>query len=79
MFKDSIFNKIEERTSINKETILNLANKIQNKNLKDEKIIRELIKEISSITGKNVTKEKEDKLVETIINDKIPKNVEKMF
>ena len=28
MFKDSLFNKIEKKTNINKETIMNLANKI---------------------------------------------------
>ena len=32
MFKDSLFNKIEKKTSINKDTIINLANKLQNNN-----------------------------------------------
>ena len=36
MFKDSLFNKIEQKTNINKETILNLANKLQNNNMKNE-------------------------------------------
>jgi len=79
MFKDNLFNKIEEKTSINKETILNLANKLQQNNLKDEKTIREVINDISKLTGKEVSKEKEDKIIKTIINDKVPKNVDKMF
>ena len=30
MFKDNLFNKIEQKTNINKDTIINLANKLQN-------------------------------------------------
>ena len=58
MFKDNLFNKIEQKTNINKETILGLANKLQNNNMKDEKTLREIIKDISNLTGKEVTKEK---------------------
>ena len=79
MFKDSLFNKIEKKTNINKETIISLANKLQNNNIKDEKTIREVINELSNMTGKEVSKEKEDKIVNTILNDKVPKSIEKMF
>ena len=79
MFKDSIFNSIEKKTNVNKDTIISLANKLQKNNLKDEKTIREIIEELSNITGKQVSKEKEDKIIKAIINDKVPKNIEKMF
>ena len=79
MFKDSLFNKIEQRTNINKDTIINLANKLQNNNMKDETTLREVIKDISKLTGKEVSKEKEDKIVKSIINDNIPNNIDKMF
>ncbi|MBQ6323270.1 MAG: stage VI sporulation protein F [Bacilli bacterium] len=79
MFKDNLFNKIEQKTNINKETILGLANKLQNNNMKDEKTLREIIKDISNLTGKEVTKEKEDKIISAIINDKVPKNIDTMF
>ncbi len=79
MFKDSLFNKIEKKTNINKETIINLANKIQKNNMKDEKTIREVIKDLSNLTGKDVSKEKEDKIINAIMNDQVPNNVDKMF
>ncbi|MCI8459950.1 MAG: hypothetical protein HFE81_01005 [Bacilli bacterium] len=79
MFKDSLFNKIEQKTNINKETILNLANKLQNNNMKNEDSIREVIQDISKLTGKEVSKDKEDKIINAIINDKVPKNIDKMF
>ena len=77
-FSDNFFKKVEKKTNVNKETILNLAKKIQVDNLKDENKLRDLIKEISSITGKDVSKEKEDKIVSAIVNDKVPKNIDKM-
>ena len=79
MFKDNLFNKIEKKTSINKETILNLANKLQNNNMKDESTLREVIKDISNMTGKEVSKEKEDKIINAIMKDNVPNNIDKMF
>ena len=79
MFKDNLFNKIEKKTNINKDTIINLANKLQGNNMKDENTLREVIKDLSNITGKEVSKEKEDKIINAIINDKVPNNIDNMF
>lgn len=79
MFKDNLFNKIEQKTNINKETIMDLANKIQKNNMKDETTLREVIQDISNLTGKPVTKEKEDKIINAIMNDQVPNNIDKMF
>lgn len=78
-FKDDFFNKVEKKTKVDKDTILNLAKKLQNGNMKDENTLREVIATLSKMTGKNVSKEKEDKIISTIVNDKVPKNVDKMF
>ena len=72
-----LFDKIEKKTSVNKDTIISLARKLEEGNFKDENNLRNIINEISNITGKEVTKEKEDKIVEMIINDKVPKNIDK--
>ena len=79
MFKDNLFNRIEKKTNIKKETILSLANKLQKNNIKDEKTLREIIQELSKMTNKEVTKEKEDKIIKAILNDQVPNNVDKMF
>ena len=47
--------------------------------MKDEKTFREVVREISTITGKEVSKEKEDKIIKAIINDQVPNNIDKMF
>lgn len=78
-FKDDFFKKVEKKTNVNKDTIINLAKKLQDGNMKDENTLREVISTLSSMTGKPVSKEKEDKIINTIISDKVPKNVDKMF
>lgn len=79
MFGDSFFKRVENKTSVDKDTIISLAQKLQSSDTKNEKTIRELVKEISAITGKSVTKEKEDKIVNAILKDNIPGNIDSMF
>ena len=76
---DRFFNKVESKTSVKKSTILDLAKKLQGDNMKNESALREVIKELSNITGKEVTKEQEDKIIKTVINDKVPDNLDKML
>lgn len=79
MFGDNFFKRVEKKTNVDKKTILSLANKLQNSNMKDENTLHDIIKEISNLTGKEITKEKEEKIINTIKNDKVPNNVDKMF
>ena len=77
-FNDNFFKKVESKTNVDKDTIIDLANKL-NGNMKDEGTIRDVIKTLSKMTGRDVSKEKEDKIIDTILKDKVPKDVDKMF
>ena len=79
MFRDSFFKKVEKKTNVSKDTILSLANKLQDGNMKDEKTLSEVVDEIATMTGKNISKEKKEKIINTIMKDKVPDNVDKMF
>ena len=78
-FSDNFFKRIEKRTNVDKNTILDLADKLQKSNMKDEKVLREVIGDLSKMTGREVSKEKEQKIIETILNDKVPNNLDKMI
>lgn len=78
-FDDKFFSKVEKKTKVDKTTILDLAKKLQSGNLKDEATLRSVISTLSSMTGKPVSKEKEDKIIDTILKDKVPSSVDKMF
>ena len=78
-FSDNFFKKIENKTNVDKNTILSLANKLQKNNMKDETTLREIIKDLSKMTGREVSKEKQQKIIDTIINDNVPKNLDKFI
>ena len=79
MFGDSLFKKVEKKTNVTKDTILSLANKLQNGNMKDENTLAEVVDEIASMTGKSITPEKKEKIISTIMQDQVPQDVDKMF
>ena len=78
-FSDSFFKKVEKKTNVNKETILSLANKLQNGNMKDEKTLKEVIGTLSKMTGREVSKEQEEKIINAVVNDKVPKNLDEYY
>ena len=78
-FSDKFFKRVENKTNVDKDTIISLASKLQNGNMKDEKTLKEVITTLSQITGKEVTEEKQQKIIDTIINDKVPKNIDNYY
>ncbi len=76
---DNFFDKVENKTKVNKDLIMSLAEKLSQGKMKDEKTLREVINTLCSATGKEISKEKEDKIVAKIIDDKVPNNIDKMF
>ena len=78
-FSDSFFNRIEKKTNVVKDTILELAKKLKQNDLKNEGTLREVIQTLSQMTGKNVSKEQEDKIINAVVTDKVPKDIDKLI
>lgn len=78
-FSDKFFKKIENKTNVDKNTILSLADKLQKGNMKDETTLKEVINDLAQMTGRKVSKEKEQKIIYTILNDKVPKDLDKFL
>ncbi len=76
MKKDKLLQDISKKTNVKAEDIISLANSIQSKDLKNEKNLRDLIKEVSKLAGRSVSKDKEDKIIAMVKSDKIPKDLE---
>lgn len=74
-FSDSFFKKVEKKTKVDKNTIINLANKLQNGNMKNEETLKEVIGTLSEMTGRPVSKEQEEKIINAVINEKVPGNL----
>lgn len=66
---NNFFKNLEQKTGVNMNEVLELANSLQNANFKDEATVRKVIKRVSKIANKPVNKEMEDKIVKSIVND----------
>jgi len=78
-FNDDFFKKVEKKTKVDKNTIISLAEKLQNGNMKDENTLREVIDTLSKMTGKKVSKEQSDKIISKVVDGSVPENIDKMF
>ena len=76
---DELLKKVEKKTKVKKDTIVELARKLSSGNMKDENTLKEVIQTLSKATGKSVSDETTEKIIKTIQEDKVTGNVEKMF
>jgi hypothetical protein len=63
---------IENVAGVNTNDILKVANSFQNADFSDEKTVRQIIKQVSKLANKPVSKQMEDKLVKAIVSKKVP-------
>ena len=77
--KEEVFENVEKKTNVDKDTIISLAEQVHNNGLKDEKTLRNVIHQLSDMTGKEVSKDMEEQIIKTVIEDKVPKDIENMF
>jgi len=77
---DSFFDKIKKKTNVDKDTLISLAGKLNEGNMKDPDVLKDIIGSLSRITGKEISKEREEKIINTIVNDEVPTGkIENMF
>ena len=76
---DKIFDKVEEKTNVSREDIISLAKSIQGIDMNNEKNLRKLIKDVAKLARKNVSKEKEDKIIKAVKKDTVKDDLSKMI
>ena len=78
-FSDTFFSWVEKKTNVDKGTIIDLAKKLQETDLKNENTLREIIQTLGNMTGREISKERENKIIKAVVNDEVPKNIDKMI
>ena len=78
-FSDNFFRRVEKKTNVDKGTILDLAKKLQETDGKKENTLREIIQTLGNMTGREISKERENKIIKAVVNDEVPKNIDKMI
>ena len=76
---EKIFDKVEEKTNVKREDIINLAKSIQGKDMNNERNLRKLIQDVAQLAGKTVSKEKEEKIIKAVKKDQVKDGLNKML
>ncbi|MFS0672681.1 stage VI sporulation protein F [Ornithinibacillus sp. 179-J 7C1 HS] len=66
------FDKIQQSAGISPSEIYKVADSVKNANFSDEKTVRRLVRQLAKMANKPISKEKEDKIVKSITNNKVP-------
>ena len=77
-----LFKKIESCSNLDRSTIMNVAESVKNANFQDEKVVRNLIQQLSAMTGKSVNKKTEEQIVKAVTSQNMPldmKGLNQMF
>lgn len=64
---DSFFKKIEQKTGVSMDEVFALANAIQYADFSDEKQVKKIVRKVSKIAGKPITKDLEEKIVNSVV------------
>lgn len=76
----NFFDNLKNKTNVSENDLKTVANSIQPGDLKDEKKVRALISQISSLAGVPVSKQKEDQIVNYLVNSKLnPQQMQTMI
>ncbi|RUL54284.1 MULTISPECIES: stage VI sporulation protein F [Lysinibacillus] len=67
--QNPFFKQIENKTGVNMEEIFALANAIQYADFKNEKQVRKIVQRVSKLANKPVSKELEESIVKSIVQD----------
>lgn len=65
----SFFNSIEKKTGVSMDEIFALANAIQHADFKNEKHVRKIVRRVGKVSNREISKELEDKIVNSILKD----------
>ncbi|SHN19738.1 MULTISPECIES: stage VI sporulation protein F [Gracilibacillus] len=74
-FKQNMFDQIQKKSNVQPDDIFKVAQSVQNADFSDEKTVRQLVKQLARLSGKSVSKQKEDKIVKAITNNNMPKDM----
>lgn len=81
-FQDNLFDKIQQKSDVNPDEIYKVADSVKHADFSDEKTVRELVRRLSRIANKPISKAKEDKIVKSITSSNMPvdmQSLNKMF
>ncbi len=72
------FEKIQSQTNLSPSEIYKVADSVKNADFSDEKTVRQLVRQLAKMANKRISKEKEDQLVQSITQNKMPMDMQSL-
>lgn len=77
-FQKGLFDKLNKKANIDPNEVYKVADSVKNANFSDEKTVRDLVRRLSKLANKPISKEKEDKIVQSITKNKMPADMQSL-
>ena len=74
-FQKGLFDKLQENANVNPDDVYKVADSVKHADFSDEKTVRKLVRHLAKMANKPISKEKENKIVESITKNKMPKDM----
>ncbi|MFA1820701.1 stage VI sporulation protein F [Virgibacillus oceani] len=74
-FQKGLFDKLQENANVNPDEVYKVADSVKHADFSDEKTVRKLVRHLAKMANKPISKEKENKIVESITQNKMPKDM----
>ena len=73
-----LFEQIQQKANIDPQEVFKIADSVKNADFSDEKTVRNLVRQLSRLANKPISKQKEDKIVASITKNNIPMDIQSL-
>ncbi len=77
-FQKGLFDKLQKNSNINPDDVYKVAESVKNADFSDERTVRNLVRHLSKMANKPLDQEREDKIVQSITNNKLPVDIQSL-
>ncbi|WP_188453852.1 stage VI sporulation protein F [Virgibacillus oceani] len=77
-FQKKAFDKIQQKANIDPSEIYKVADSVKNADFSDEQTVRKLVRQLARMANKPISKEKEDKIVQSIAKNNMPMDMQSL-
>ncbi|MEC5422454.1 stage VI sporulation protein F [Virgibacillus sp. C22-A2] len=77
-FQKGLFDKLQQNADINPDDVYKVADSVKHADFSDEKTVRRLVRHLSKMANKPISKSKEDKIVQSIVKNKMPMDMQSL-
>ncbi|WP_164218969.1 stage VI sporulation protein F [Virgibacillus sp. YIM 98842] len=77
-FQKGLFDKLQENANIKPDEVYKVADSVKNADFSDERTVRKLVRHLAKMANKPISKDKENKIVESITKNNMPTDMQSL-